>query len=255
MPADSSFRPSAQALFPPGSLGDKTSEQRDTISRQYCLENGTPIIHAMPDGEPAQARLVLIPSLRGHNAMLADLSVQLASRFGYEVISPELFPGRQHLTEAERIAACPTMDDDAVIADIQRARARLSPGSAVVIGFCLGGMYALKAGAGPGFRGAVSFYGFVDLPPDWQMAGRESGREAAVRGGRPVLGIYGGADPLIDRGQIDALGNAGARMRVFEDCGHAFAHDPLLPSYHPEAAAEAWRATHVYISEVCCGED
>jgi carboxymethylenebutenolidase len=245
------FRATFIAAFAPTALGHSDpSTWRDTVTREYRLPGGTPLIHAAPaHGEPV-ARLVVVPSLRGHNAMFGELCTRLAQRHGYEVISPELFPGRQHLTEPERIAFCATMDDAAVLDDVVAASALLGSGPRIVMGFCLGGMFAMKALARDHFAGAIAFYGFTRLPPDWVQEGRVEPLASVAQSSRPVLGLYGALDPLVTAEDIQALEAAGGFVFRYEGVGHAFAHDPLLPSYSLPDAADAWRNAQSFIAKV-----
>lgn len=247
----SNFRPAASAVFEPAMLAASAVSERNTVTRRYRLSSGTPVIHAAPENAEARARLVIVPSLRGHNAMFAELCTRLAELHGYEIISPELFPGRQYATEPERIEICKVMDDERVLADVRLAAAQLQPGPAIVAGFCLGGMFASKALASKLFVGAVSFYGFVRLPADWRRADRTEPLESVRNSEAPLLGFFGGNDPLISRADIEALREvASARIELFEEAGHAFAHDPLLPSYRREDAERAWQVACTFIDEL-----
>jgi len=146
--------------------------------------------------------------------------------------------------------------------DITTAQQRLRAdsrctGRVGVIGFCMGGAFALLTAAA-GFDAASANYG--SLPPD---------PEAAFDGACPVVGSYGGRD-LSLRGTASTLASALERAGVEHDikeypgAGHAFLDDALIgPAVlhpllrvsgmgpHPEAAADAWRriesffATHL----------
>jgi carboxymethylenebutenolidase len=248
-PAD--FRPVAVAQFAPAALGAATGQRLPTMTRRYRLETGTPVIHAAPDGSPARARLIVMPSLRGHHAMFAELCTLLAEQHGYEVISPELFPEGQQWSDSERIAACVTLDDERVLRDMALAATHLQPGPQVIMGFCLGGLFACKAAARLSPVGVVSFYGFVRLPAEWRRADREEPLEAIRKSSAPVLGIFGSKDPLIPPADVAALEAVShAEVMRFEAAGHAFAHDPLLPSYRAEDARVAWRAACAFIDRV-----
>jgi len=105
---------------------------------------------------------------------------------------------------------------------------------AASVGFCMGGaLSALLATRRPDLAGAVIFYG--QSPP----------AEEAKRIRCPILGLYGENDPRIVSGLPEfgrALEEAGVsyHFEVYPGAGHAFFND-TRPSYHKEAAEDAWR--------------
>lgn len=137
-------------------------------------------------------------------------------------------------------------------ADIETARRWLvdSPdctSKVGVIGFCMGGGFALVA-AETGFDAAAVNYG--QLPKD---------AEDALAGACPIVASYGDRDRTLAHAAQkleDVLTRAGVAHDVKEyvGAGHAFMNDapvgprPLRPLLrvagmvpHPEAAADAWR--------------
>ena len=125
-------------------------------------------IHARPLGMPI-AGVVVHPDILGIRPLFDDLARRLASH-GFAVCAPEPFwavdagaraeldaPTRlglvADLRDALQLGALEAAADHLVVADdVQRV---------AIIGFCMGGMYALKAAGTGRFDRAVSCYGMV----------------------------------------------------------------------------------------------
>jgi dienelactone hydrolase len=242
MSDDISFKPTVSTSFSPGALGEAADTYR------FLLASGTPAIHVAPELESGRAGIILFPSLRGHTPMFVEICTRLASLHGYEIVSPELFPNPQ-MTEAERIEHCKTMDHSRVLDDARLAAMQLRTSPTAIMGFCLGGMFASLAGDVAPRAAIVSFYGFVRLPVSWERSKRTEPLEAISRLQTSFLGVFGGKDPLISQDDIAALQNTRAQLLCFEDAGHAFAHDPSVPSYRLEEAAIAWRQVIQFIEK------
>jgi dienelactone hydrolase len=243
------FKPTVAMAFERGALGDMHDEDRATVTRRYRMSSGTRVIYTAPESGSFAAGLIVFPSLRGHTPMFVELCERLAALHGYEIVSPELFAD-SHLGESERIALCRTMDHARVLDDARLAAKSLRTRPALAMGFCLGGMFACLALDALPLAGVISFYGFIRMPADWERAQRQEPLDVVQRATVPVLAVLGGRDPLIPRGDVDALANSAATVQVFEDAGHAFAHDPSLPLYRLDDARHAWRSAVDFITRV-----
>src|SRR5438132_12212416 len=115
--------------------------------------------------------LVIIPDIMGVRPLFDDLCERLASEHGWAVTAIEPFAGKEDMPLDERLASgVASLDDDRVLGDAVTAADQLGVDPVAVMGFCMGGMYALKAagviverasGATARFDKAVSFYGLI----------------------------------------------------------------------------------------------
>lgn len=218
--------------------------------------DGAPIeaVHARPEGRPRRG-LVLHPDIMGLRPLFDEMCTRLASH-GIAVIATEPFarytPEERAVTDATgRMGWIAGLSDEEQIGDLTRAADRLVVDDDVthiaVLGFCMGGMYALKAAATQRFDRAVSFYGMIRVPEAWQ------GPELAepldvVADACPTLAILGGADPFTPPEDIEALESIWAdrndcEVVVYPEAEHGFVHDSARPAHRADDAADAWRRT------------
>jgi carboxymethylenebutenolidase len=196
--------------------------------------------------------IVLHPDIMGIRPLFDDLCRRLATH-GFAVCSPEPFaraPADVRGVEepSARMAHLPKLDDDLQLEDLELAADRLviddDVSEVAVMGFCMGGMQALKAAATGRFDRAVAFYGMIRLPENWQGGGI---REPLVTASEvcPTLAIFGSVDPYTPSSDVEALRSAWAgrtdcEIVVFEGADHGFVHAPERPVHRAEDAADAW---------------
>ena len=70
-----------------------------------------------------------------------------------------------------------------------------------MLGFCMGGMYALKAAATGRFDRAVAFYGMIRVPEGWRGPTTLAEPLDTAADVCPTLAIFGGADPFTPGGR------------------------------------------------------
>jgi carboxymethylenebutenolidase len=206
---------------------------------------------ATPSGTGPFPGVVMIHEAFGLTDQIRSHADRLA-RAGYLTLAIDLFsdggPRRCLVATMKSMMT----GEGRVFADIAAARSwlqgsALSNGRTGVIGFCMGGGFALLA-ANDGFDAAAVNYGRLPRDP-----------EAALRGACPLVANYGAKDRTL-RGAaakletaLDAAG-VGHDVKEFPTAGHSFLNDreegpkalrPLARVMgigpNPAAAAEAWR--------------
>jgi carboxymethylenebutenolidase len=216
-------------------------------------------IHARPEGVP-RAGIALHPDLMGIRPLFDDLCRRLAGH-GFAVCAPEPFvraPAevRSSHDPAVRMAQVRLLDDDLQIGDLEAAADHLvvhdDVARVVVMGFCMGGMYALKAAAGGRFDRAVSFYGMLRVPPDGRGPRLREPLETATEV-CPTLVVLGGVDPFTPPDDLAALRSAWAdrldcEIVVYPEAEHGFVHAPERPAHRPADAADAWERVLDFIT-------
>ena len=237
--------------------GRQDVETESVTLRGY---DGDPVaaFHARPDGMPSRG-LVIHPDIGGVRPLFEDLARRLASH-GIAVMCPEPFAralaSGVDLSDLDRrMAQVGLLDDESQIGDLELAADYLvvhdDVSEVAVLGFCMGGMYALKAAATERFDRAVAFYGMIRVPEGWrhpELAEPLATASAVC----PTLAIFGDADPYTPAADIDALraawsGRDDCDIVIYAGAEHGFAHDADRPSHRAEDAADAWNRTLAFL--------
>lgn len=214
---------------------------------RITLPTGTPAEFAQAEGGSRRG-LVLIPDVGGLRPLFDDHCARIAAEWRMSVCAPEPFPGREHLGVGERLEAMRELTDASKIADITAAADRTGAEAVYVMGFCMGGMYALKAAAQPIFNRVVSFYGMIRVPERWRDGGQREPLELLRdRGASHVLALIGGRDQWTPPQDVEALRELGAEVVVYPEGEHGFAHDPDRPAHRADDAADAWRRAQEWL--------
>ncbi|MRH90802.1 dienelactone hydrolase family protein [Nocardia sp. SYP-A9097] len=202
---------------------------------------------ATPDGDGPWPGVVVLHDMLGLGTAMRENSRMLADH-GYLAIAPDLFArGKLRCVPGMIRDLLANKRDAVAVRDILAARALLTndprcTGKVAVVGFCLGGAFALLV-ATEGFDAAAPFY----------PAGRGNYDEI-LHGSCPIVASYGRRDPQnIGRGaKLERiLTEAGVPhdVKTYPGAGHSFADEhpkqALLKvlglDYHADAASDAWR--------------
>ncbi len=138
------------------------------------------------------------------------------------------------------------------------AAKRLCEGRRIgVMGFCMGGQYALlAAGMLEGISACAPFYGMVRYK-DGLDPKKKPRSPLDVLGDIdcPVLGFYGEEDPVIPVEDVEALRTGLAatphetEIRLYPGAGHAFMNDTRPEHYHEKSAEDAWQRLVAFLKE------
>jgi carboxymethylenebutenolidase len=214
---------------------------------RITLPSGTPA--ELVEVEGADRGLVVIPDIGGLRPLFDDHVRMLAERTGWSVCAFEPWPGREHLELEERLASVGTLDDQDVLRDAGEAADATGAPVVGILGFCMGGMFTLKAAGIGRFHRAVPFYGMIHLPPHWQSDTQGDPLSMAVGPGAcPVLAIVGGDDPWTPPDDVAELEAAGARVVRYPGRDHGFVHAPDRPAHHAGDAADAWERALAFLA-------
>ncbi|MER7789623.1 dienelactone hydrolase family protein [Streptomyces sp. NPDC097640] len=213
---------------------------------------------ARPAGPGPRPGVVVVHEALGVDDVMLR-QVERLARAGYLALMPDLFTQggvRRCLVPTMRAALSGT---GRAYLDIEAARAHLAAlpdctGAVGIIGFCMGGSFALMTAGRGGFQAASANHGM--LPKDLD----------ALAGACPVVASYGGRDRAL-RGAAARLRTSLDRLGVVHDvheypqAGHSFLNDaevgprPLRPLFRvmgmgpdPEAAADAWQRIETFFA-------
>lgn len=221
---------------------------------------GLNAVLAIPDGEGPWPGVVLVHEAFGLTDVMRRQAVRMAAA-GYLALMPDLFTeGGARKCLLATFRALQSGAGRAFV-DIEAARAVLlgrpdCTGQVGVLGFCMGGGFALAA-ATRGFDAASVNYGHLPSELD-----------AALAGACPIVGSYGGRDKSL-RGAAarldDSLGRLGIPhdVKEYPEAGHSFLNDAetgpralrfamtriLGAGPNPEAAADAWARIEAFFGE------
>lgn len=233
----------------------------EASSERFVLvaPDGTPVdaIHARPVAPP-DAGLVVHPDMMGVRDLFDDLCRRVAT-YGFAVVCAEPFahfaPDVRAGDATVRMASMKDMDDDVQLGDLAAAAEFLREADGVesvsILGFCMGGMYTLKAAATGVFDRAAPFYGMIRVPDDWRGPGQRDALDSAAQVG-PTLAVFGGKDPWTPPDDIEALRAAwrdrdDCQIVVYPEADHGFVHGIERPAHRPADAADAWKRVLAFL--------
>lgn len=217
---------------------------------RITLSTGTPAEIHTPAG-PVNGGLILWTDVFGLRPLFDAHAERLAADHGWVVVSPELYPGEEHLEVGDRLARAATLDDVDKMADLSAAIDATGRSTVNALGFCMGGMYAMKSLSDRRVERAVAFYGMVRVPESWrgdyQHDAIDTVRARAASGPLNLMCIFGGNDPWCPDEHQDEVERVGAEVWRYPGAGHGWAQDPDRDGYVPEAAADAWARAEAFL--------
>jgi carboxymethylenebutenolidase len=222
---------------------------------------------ATPEGGPHPG-VVLIHDVWGLTDHARDLAQRLSGD-GFAVLALDLYRRLDEVKIDDPGAWMRALSDPEILGDVQAgadflAAQPIARGKGIgVIGFCMGGMYALMAGAScTGIGASVPFYGLLSHQhgilhsefPDEALKPNEP-LEVARDLRCPTLAFYGDRDEFVPLSDIELLKDRfaqsaqPAKVVVYPGAGHAFVNDTRPDAYRPDAAANAWQQMVTFLTE------
>jgi carboxymethylenebutenolidase len=212
---------------------------------------GAALAQAHAAGEPS---VIILPDVRG----LYRFYVELAERFaaaGHHAIAIDYFgrtAGVQPRGEDfDFMAHLPQTSPELVQMDVAAARdalrERTGDGLFVTLGFCFGGAQSFLAGTSSslGLDAVVGFYGTLDPSRIGFPFEMPTPLPHAAETVCPLLGLFGGDDPLIPAEDIEAfdqgLDAAGVEHELITYPGAPHSFFDRSFEQHAAASEDAWR--------------
>ncbi|HEY5070886.1 MAG TPA: dienelactone hydrolase family protein [Caulobacteraceae bacterium] len=219
-------------------------------------EVALPAYLARPDARGRFPTVVVASEVFGLHEYIRDVCRRLA-KLGYVAIAPAFFVrvgDPAPLTDlAAVIKIVAQASDQQVLGDIGatldflRKQPFVDRNRLAITGFCWGGGTTwLACEAFPAFRAGVAWYGRMVPPPGPAAdANRLWPVDGVARLRTPVLGLYGGRDPLSAsipamRAALATAHRVGSEIVVYPDAGHGF-HADYRSSYNLVDAMDGWR--------------
>ncbi|OFW00714.1 MAG: hypothetical protein A3G20_02395 [Acidobacteria bacterium RIFCSPLOWO2_12_FULL_59_11] len=209
---------------------------------EFSVEGKTASAYeARPSGAGAYPAILLVHEWWGLNEHIKDVARRLAAE-GFVALAPDLYGGKVTTDPNQAAAWTAALKSEEGIRILLAALRFLQEKEPIyaehigVIGFCLGGGYALLlACRAPSLKAAIPFYG--DIPDPIEQ----------VQNIRcPILFFAGSNDQWINAAKVQKLREAFRKhgvqgeIRVYPDADHAFFNDTRPAVYHAAAAQDAW---------------
>jgi carboxymethylenebutenolidase len=213
------------------------------------LATGTEAELARPEGRPSDRGLVVIPDIGSIRPLFDDMCARLAREQGWAVCAFDVWPAARDKDIEWRLEHVGDLVDRDVMNDAIAAADATGAEDVSIIGFCMGGMYTLKAAGTGRFSRAAAFYGMIRVPERWRSPTNGEPLDALASPDRcPTMAIVGTEDPWTPPADVDALEEAGVEVVRYEGADHGFVHDPSRPAHRADDAADAWSRVLTFLS-------
>lgn len=243
------------AAVPPGLAAEVKTEM---VTFSAGQDSGRGFL-AIPEGKGPFPAIVVIQEWWGLNDWIKDNARRLAAR-GYVCLAPDLYRGKVATEMASARKLMMGLPPDRAMRDLKAAVDLLAKHESVnkekigVIGWCMGGAYALQASlADPRLKACVMCYGRVVTDPE-KLAPLQA----------KVLGVFGKEDKGIPIAEVRkfaaALKKAGKQVEAINEyeAGHGFMREKNGPKENPEHRASeakaAWQAIDRFFAATLKGK-
>jgi carboxymethylenebutenolidase len=219
------------------------------------------LYEAAPDGTPERA-VIVVQEAFGVNDHIQDVTRRFAD-LGYLAVAPSLFHraggGTASYDDFSKVLPLfEGLTDAGMLQDVDAALDHLS-GKGIphertgIVGFCMGGRVTYLVAIERALGAAVGFYGGGIVTARFPQFPALVDRTAQLQ--TPWLGLFGDQDgsiPVEDvetlRDALDAQAQVDHAVVRYAEADHGF-HCDARPSYHPEAAADAWQRTLAWFAD------
>jgi carboxymethylenebutenolidase len=222
-------------------LGSPALAGEETVKYKSGSDEATAFL-ATPAGKGPFPAVVVIQEWWGLNEWVKDQARALAKE-GYVALAVDLYRGKVADRQEDAHQLMMGLQEERALRDLKAAvdhlvsRKDVKVNAIGVIGWCMGGKYALKlASEEPRLAAVVAYY---CAPP--------SDEAVIARIKAPVLGNFGAEDkgPSPDQARAfeAAMKKAGkdVDVKIYEGAGHAFANvNNPWKGYREDAAKDAW---------------
>jgi carboxymethylenebutenolidase len=218
----------------------------DVVSREVTYPGRGTKLKAFvvePAADGPRPAVIVVQEWWGLNDHIRDVARRFA-REGYFAIAPDLYSRQGHKVATEPNLAADLMGGlkkEDGIADLQttlewmREQKQTQSARIGIIGFCMGGSYALLLPCETGeISAAAPFYG--EIPPDEKLKNL----------GCPIFYAYGENDGWIQRRDVERLAAAlkkfgkKGEVKIYPGCSHGFFNDTRPDVHRPAEAKDAW---------------
>jgi len=205
---------------------------------------------AVPDGKGKHPGLIVVQEWWGIDDWIKEQTDRYAKE-GYVAIAPDLYRGKSTTDPAVAHELSRGLPEDRAMADLKAAfryladRKDVDPRRIGVIGWCMGGGYALDlALAEPRIAATVINYGHLMTDP-----------ATIAKIHAPILGNFGADDrgiPPADVRAFEAALNKEGKpndIKIYEGAGHGFMNPNNRAGYVKTAAVDAQTRIDAFLSK------
>jgi carboxymethylenebutenolidase len=206
------------------------------------LPNGAPGYLALPKGGGVHPAVIVVHEWWGLNDHTRDDTDRLAYR-GYVSLAVDLYRGKSTSDPDVAHELMRGLPEDRALGDLA-ARADVDPARVAIVGWCMGGGYALALAVDqPKLRAAVVNYGRLVTAPD---------KVAQIRAA--FLGNFAGQDQGISPADVQAFEkqlrqtDTDVDIKIYASDAHAFMNPANLKGYDEVAAKDAWGRIDAFLT-------
>lgn len=238
-----------------GALASQAAETAPELKREtihYSKNDPGPLgyLSMQPSATSGRPAIILVQEWWGVNEWIRQSADRFAA-MGYVVLAPDLYRGKEAKDADEAHQLMRGMPEDRAMGDLKEAfqylasRKDVDPKRIGVIGWCMGGGYALALGVEePRLAAVVINYGRLVTSPD---------TIAKIKS--PLQGNFGSTDKGIPVDDVRAFEkalsatNSATDVMIFDGAGHAFMNPNNKSGYDAAAAEKAWARIDAFLAK------